>query len=47
MDDNCAIAYSMREDAKANNFSATPLEVTPALQSMQPSVQSHHATDLV
>jgi DNA (cytosine-5)-methyltransferase 1 len=40
-------AYSIREDAKANNFSATPLEVTPALQAMQPSVQSHHAQTFV
>ena len=36
-------AYSIREDAIANNFSATPLEVTPALQALRPSVQSHHA----
>jgi DNA (cytosine-5)-methyltransferase 1 len=36
-------AYSIREDATANNFSATPLEVTPALQALRPSVQSHHA----
>ena len=40
-------AYSIREDAKANNFSATPLEVTPALQAMQPSVQSHHAQTFI
>jgi len=40
-------AYSIREDAKANNFSATPLTVTPALQAMQPSVQSHHAQTFV
>jgi DNA (cytosine-5)-methyltransferase 1 len=40
-------AYSLREDAKANNFSATPLQVTPALQAMQPSVQSHHAQTFV
>ena len=40
-------AYSLREDAKANNFSATPLNVTPALQAMQPSVQSHHAQTFV
>jgi DNA (cytosine-5)-methyltransferase 1 len=41
------IAYSIREDAKANNFSATPLEVTPALQALRPSVQSHHAQTFV
>ena len=40
-------AYSLREDAKANNFSATPLSVTPALQAMQPSVQSHHAQTFI
>jgi DNA (cytosine-5)-methyltransferase 1 len=37
------IAYSIREDATANNFSATPLDVSNALQAHQPSVQSHHA----
>jgi DNA (cytosine-5)-methyltransferase 1 len=41
------VAYSIREDAKANNFSATPLEVTPALQALRPSVQSHHAQTFV
>ena len=46
-DNQVAVAYSIREDAKANNFSATPLEVTPALQAMQPSVQSHHAQTFV
>jgi DNA (cytosine-5)-methyltransferase 1 len=40
-------AYSIREDAKANNFSATELEVTPALQATRPSVQSHHAQTFV
>jgi DNA (cytosine-5)-methyltransferase 1 len=40
-------AYSIREDATANNFSATPLEVTPALQALRPSVQSHHAQTFV
>jgi DNA (cytosine-5)-methyltransferase 1 len=40
-------AYSLREDAKANNFSATPLLVTPALQALRPSVQSHHAQTFV
>ena len=42
-----AIAYSLREDAKANNFSATPLHVTPALQALRPSVQSHHAQTFI
>lgn len=36
-------AYSIREDAKANNFSATETETALALQANQPSVQSHHA----
>jgi DNA (cytosine-5)-methyltransferase 1 len=36
-------AYSIREDATANNFSATPLETSTALQALRPSVQSHHA----
>jgi DNA (cytosine-5)-methyltransferase 1 len=40
-------AYSLREDAKANNFSATPLSVTPALQALRPSVQSHHAQTFI
>jgi DNA (cytosine-5)-methyltransferase 1 len=38
-----AVAYSIREDAKANNFSVTETEVSLALQAHQPSVQSHHA----
>lgn len=38
-----AQAYSIREDAKKNNFSATPLEVANALQAMQPAPTSHHA----
>jgi DNA (cytosine-5)-methyltransferase 1 len=40
-------AYSIREDAGANTFSATPLTVTPALQALRPSVQSHHAQTFV
>lgn len=40
-------AYSIREDAKADNFSATPIEVTNALQAHQPSVQSHHAQTFI
>lgn len=42
-----AVAYSIREDAVANNFSATPIETTPALQALQPSVQSHHAQTFI
>jgi site-specific DNA-cytosine methylase len=37
------VAYSIREDAKANTFSATPLDASVAIQSLQPSPQSHHA----
>jgi DNA (cytosine-5)-methyltransferase 1 len=36
-------AFSVREDAKAGNFSATPTDVGLAVQAHQPSVQSHHA----
>jgi DNA (cytosine-5)-methyltransferase 1 len=36
-------AYSVREDAKANTFSATETETALALQALQPGVQSHHA----
>jgi site-specific DNA-cytosine methylase len=40
-------AFSIREDAQANNFSATELEVATALKALQPSVQSHHAQTFV
>ena len=40
-------AYSIREDAKANTFSATELEVSTALKALQPSPQSHHAQTFV
>ena len=39
--------YSIREDAKANTFSATELEVANALKALQPSTQSHHAQTFV
>jgi site-specific DNA-cytosine methylase len=42
-----AIAYSIREDAKANTFSATEIEQARALQALQPSVQSHHAQTFI
>ncbi len=42
-----AIAYSIREDAKANNFSATEIEQARALQALRPSVQSHHAQTFI
>ena len=41
--DNEPKAYSIREDAKADNFSATETDTALALQANQPSVQSHHA----
>jgi DNA (cytosine-5)-methyltransferase 1 len=40
-------AYSIREDAKANTFSATELEVANASKALQPSPQSHHAQTFV
>jgi DNA (cytosine-5)-methyltransferase 1 len=40
-------AYSIREDAKANTFSATELEVANALKALQPSTQSHHAQTFI
>ena len=42
-----AIAYSICEDATANNFSATEIEQARALQALQPSVQSHHAQTFI
>ena len=38
-----AVAYSIREDAKANTFSATELDVANSIGALQPSPQSHHA----
>ena len=40
-------AYSIREDAKANTFSATKIDVSNAITSLQPSVQSHHAQTFI
>jgi len=40
---NVPAIYSIREDAKANNFSATETDTALALQANRPSVQSHHA----
>ena len=37
------VAYSIREDAKANTFSATELDHSNALSAVWPSPQSHHA----
>jgi len=40
-------AYSIREDAKAENFSATPINTALALNAVWPSVQSHHAQTFI
>lgn len=37
------VAYSIREDAKANTFSATETDVELCLNGLVPSTQSHHA----
>ena len=42
-----AVAFSIREDAKANNFSATEIEVANALQALQPATTSHHAQTII
>lgn len=42
-----AVAYSIREDAGANTFSATEIETARSLQALQPSVQSHHAQTFI
>jgi site-specific DNA-cytosine methylase len=42
-----AVAYSIREDATANTFSATEIDKARALQSLQPSPQSHHAQTFI
>jgi DNA (cytosine-5)-methyltransferase 1 len=42
-----AVAYSIREDAKADNFSATQIDTARALQALQPGIQSHHAQTFI
>jgi hypothetical protein len=37
------VAYSIREDAKANTFSATETDTALCLNGLVPSTQSHHA----
>ena len=37
------VAYSIREDAKANTFSATETDIALCLNGLVPSTQSHHA----
>lgn len=41
------VAYSIREDAIAGNFSATEIQTARALQAVWPSVQSHHAQTFI
>ena len=41
------VMYSVREDAKANTFSATESEVANCIQSTQPATTSHHAINYV
>lgn len=36
-------AFSIREDAKANNFHATPTDTALCVNALRPSPQSHHA----
>lgn len=40
-------AYSIREDAKAGNFSATPIDQALALQAYRASETSHHAQTFI
>ena len=42
-----AVAYSIREDATANTFSATEIETALSLSAVRPSVQSHHAQTFI
>jgi len=37
------VAYSIREDAKANTFSANETEIGLCVNALVPSPQSHHA----
>ena len=41
------VVYSVREDAKANNFSVNERTVMNALQAMRPAVSSHHAQNFI
>lgn len=42
-----AVAYSIREDATADTFSATEIETARSLSAVRPSVQSHHAQTFI
>jgi site-specific DNA-cytosine methylase len=41
------VAYSVREDVKNKNFSATPIDQSLALQTMRMSPSSHHAQTVI
>jgi len=42
-----AQGYSIREDNAANTFSATPVDTARCLQKHQPSINSHHAQNII
>lgn len=42
-----AVAYSIREDATADTFSATEITTARSLSALRPSVQSHHAQTFI
>lgn len=46
-DQYVAIAYTMREDATNNTFSINPTDVSLTLQALQPTINSHHAQNIV
>ena len=46
-DQYVAVAYTMREDATNNTFSINPTEVSLTLQALQPTINSHHAQNIV
>lgn len=42
-DNQKTVAYSIREDAKANSFSVTETDTALCVNALVPSPQSHHA----
>lgn len=42
-----SVAYSIREDATADTFSATEITTARSLSALRPSVQSHHAQTFI
>ena len=46
-DQYLAIAYTMREDATNNTFSINETDVALTLQALQPTINSHHAQNIV